>query len=78
MREVNTPGNQEDGVWPRPSVCMMAIGDCPVHSFLVVIKMPALQPAHSFETSACYNLMLSGTHLFVEERDVGGRDAILL
>ena len=65
IREVNTPGTQGDGVRPRPSVCVMAIGDCSGHSFLVVIEMPALQPAHSFETSACYNLMLSGTHLFV-------------
>ena len=50
--EVNTPGTQGDGVWPRPSVCVMAIGDCPVHSFLVVIEMPALQPEHSFEINA--------------------------
>ena len=77
MREVNTPGNQEDGVWPRPSVCMMAIGDCPVHSFLVVIEMPALQPAHSFEISAGYNLH-AATYTCAEERDVGGREATLL
>ena len=48
-REVNTPGTPGDGVWPRPSVCVMAIGArfyCPVHSF-VVIEMRALSPAHS-------------------------------
>ena len=36
--------------WPRPSVCVIAIGArfyCPVHSFIVVIEMRALSPAHS-------------------------------
>ena len=56
-----SPGIQGDGVWTRPSVYVMAIGDCSVHSFLV-IEMPALQPAHLFETSAWYNL-LPCTHL---------------
>ena len=36
--------------WPSPSACVMAIGTrsyCPVHSFVVVVDMRALNPAHS-------------------------------
>ena len=48
--EVNTHGTSGDAGWPSPSACVMAIGTrsyCPVHSFVVVVDMRALNPAHS-------------------------------
>ena len=61
--------------WPRPSACVMAVGTrfyCPVHSFIVVIEMRAIQPTakHTrrcvvFEIYACYNLLLVHIHLCV-------------
>ena len=67
---------------PRPSVCVMAIGTrsyCSVHSFIVVIEMRALQLLSStLVRNKCLLQLTAATYTFVEERDVGGREATLL
>ena len=89
MREVNTDGAARGGVWLRSSVCVRAIGIrsyCPVHPFIVVIKVRTVQHTRCCVRNRCFLPLTGVSHLAPRTEstnlcsllDVGGREATLM